>query len=57
MEKLAYLLWNDDPNLSADGFRDCLIEELPGPLAEAQAIHDDVVCAEDGLVVPMPRPE
>ena len=33
MEKLAYLLWNDDAALDADAFRDRLLADLPARLA------------------------
>ena len=46
MEKLAYLLWNDDANLSADGFRDRLLAELPGPLAEVDATRFKVIVTD-----------
>ncbi|MCR9097321.1 MAG: EthD domain-containing protein [bacterium] len=63
MEKLAYLLWNDDPNLSVDDFRDRLIEELPRPLEEAQATRlkvsatDSDVAAGAGLHLGSLRPD
>lgn len=37
MEKLAYLLWNDDPAGGADAFRDRLLSTLPEALAECGA--------------------
>lgn len=37
MEKLAYLLWNDDESTSADAFRDRLLSQLPDALAKEGA--------------------
>lgn len=37
MEKLAYLLWNDDPESGADGFRDRLLSALPDALMQSEA--------------------
>ena len=49
MEKLAYLLWNDDPDLAPDDFRDRLLAELPTPLAEAQASQLKVIVTDSGV--------
>jgi hypothetical protein len=37
MEKLAYLLWNDSPELNADAFRDGLLSALPHALTSEGA--------------------
>ena len=39
MEKLAYLLWNDGTEVSADGFRDRLLAALPERLALDDALE------------------
>ena len=39
MEKLAYLIWNDDPTVDADAFRDRLLSALPTALAKADALR------------------
>ncbi len=63
MEKLAYLLWNDDPTLSADGFRDRLLAALPGALADAEAtqlkvsVTDSDVDRGEGLHLGAHRPD
>lgn len=46
MEKLAYLLWNDDDSCDRDAFRDRLLAKLPGPLAEAGATRRKVVVTD-----------
>lgn len=49
MEKLAYLLWNDEPNRSPDGFRDQLLADLPTPLLEAGAGRVKVIATDSAV--------
>ena len=63
MEKLAYLLWNDAPDLSADDFRDRLLHDLPPALAAAEAMRlkvsvtDSDVGAGEALHLGAHRPD
>lgn len=49
MEKLAYLLWNDDDSLATDAFRDRLIGDLPDALAK-EGGHALKICVTDSAV-------
>lgn len=63
MEKLVYLLWNDDARRSPDGFREQLLGGLPDPLAAADAhrlkvsVTDSDVAAGAGLHLGAHRPD
>ena len=49
MEKLAYLLWNDDAALDADAFRDRLLADLPARLATEGAEKLKVIVTDSDV--------